>query len=106
MILQTGLSWFERWSNDETLLAALEREDNVLADGTVPDAVDSPTRNPVAVARSCGRMGSAREHLSSALEQFAPLDRRWEMLNPRTPMRSLTPPRLKQDVVELTARHS
>lgn len=104
VILETGLPWFERWGDDDALLAALTSADAVLADGTeLPGAGDSPARNLTTgyVARRCGRVALARAHLSRALEQFEAIDRKNQALTLRKPMPNLTPPQLRQDVKAL-----
>ena len=103
VIVNTGLPWFERWTDDETVLGALRRSESVLVDGTeLPGAPDSPARNLLTgyIARRLGQTAVARDHLSRALEQFEAIDRKNESLKLKK-MPVLTPPQLRQHILDL-----
>ena len=105
VIVEKGIPWFERWTDDGAVLAALRQPEPVLPDGTeLPGSADSPARNLMVgyVARRNGDLALARQYLSRALEQFEAIDQKNENLELRRPMTSMTPPNLRQHIKDLS----
>jgi uncharacterized protein DUF4304 len=107
VIMDSGLTWFDRWSTDESVDVLLRQPESVATDGTdVGGTLGSPSRDLVHgyVLRSIGQSRAARDKLESALQRFRAIAE--AVRSPRSPRAKHQPPawvRLERDVAALAA---
>jgi hypothetical protein len=105
VIANTGLPWFDKWTDERILNTLLTVPAMLLDDGTeLPGRAGAPSRNYVAgyLARGLKQYALAVGLLSEALKQYHEIDARNATLMGRW-FKPMTPPRLSEDVTQLRA---
>jgi hypothetical protein len=104
VILDTGLTWFDKWSTDESVDVLLRQRESVAKDGTdIGGTLGSPSRDLVHgyVLRSRGQSRGAHDKLESALQRFRAIAD--VVRSPRAKRQPLPWVRLERDVAALAA---